>query len=104
MPHDGVNEIAHIVHGVVVFLDDSVFGGFFVPAVQTEFPDDVLAFRRKVKSLFFQERSGVADSVKHAVVCFPDGEFIMPPDAFNEACRGRIDRYHSPIEVGFSVP
>lgn len=83
-PNTLVDEVAHIVHSVVVFFDGPVNARLFVPAVELELPDTVLAPSQKKISPVL---SLVATLRYHQdrVRGFLHIEPAVPPDGLYEA-------------------
>lgn len=88
---NGGDEIADVVHGMVVFLFRGVLGEGVVPAVDAEFSDGVTAAGRNENFAVFKCYADKADSVGNIVYgrdCF---ESAVAAYTLNKACGGRID-------------
>ena len=87
------DEIPHIVHSVVVFLYGSVCTCFLVPAVKTEFPQNIGTRLVKHEFVLSECRAYVTYPCDNIVVGFYDSESGVSADTLNEACGRRVNDY-----------
>ena len=85
-----MDEVAHIVHSVVVFFDGSVKARLFVPAVELELPDTVPAALAEENLPRFKPGGDVANTIQDRVRCFLRIEPAVPPDGLYEAGSRRV--------------
>ena len=78
---------------MVVFLDNAVHLGFFIPAVKLYFTQESLAAFINTELSGSDKRRSPPDTAENIVVCFTDIESSVTAYALDKACRRRINYY-----------
>ena len=96
---NGIAEISDIVHSVVIFLDNGIFSGFFVPPVQRKFTDCILAvFTEKNLVIIEQVHSG-SYAVQNVISCLSYAEFSVFFYRRDETCGGWVNNHIFNVET-----
>ena len=88
---NGADKITQIVHGVVMLLQGYVPACLFVPLIQGEFPDAVLAACVNPDPAGFQSVADPADAAEHVIFRRNHPESAVAADALHKAGCGGID-------------